>query len=111
MKTWRHPVVPTVGFEIEASASSKPLKGSVTSLVNLGATMGIVVLCEENVTKIRSRAKGNQDKSDEEIWRFLLERATQWVYAEARPSTRIVVLTEPEVKKWARSKGVEVPSS
>ena len=33
VKTWRQPVLPVVGFEIEASASAKPLKGSWRTLM------------------------------------------------------------------------------
>jgi hypothetical protein len=110
LKTWRQPVIPLVGFEIEASANAKTVKGSVANLLNLGAMMSVIVLCKENVTAIRNRAAIHREKPDKDIWKFLERRATQWVYAEARPTgIRIVIMTEPEVNSWARSKGVEVP--
>jgi len=110
LKTWRQPVIPLVGFEIEASANAKTVKGSVANLLNLGAMMSVIVLCKENVTAIRNRAAIHHEKPDKDIWKFLERRATQWVYAEARPAgIRIVIMTEPEVNSWARSKGVEVP--
>jgi len=103
-RTWRQPVIPVVGFEIEASAGAKQVKGSVANLANLGATMGVLVLCEENVKAVRSRAQVHRNESEAAIWKFLLERATQWV-SESRPAgVRVVILTEPELKAWAASK-------
>jgi len=110
VKTWRLPVIPIVGFELEASAGTKTVKGSVANLDNLGAAMNILLLCEENVNRIRNRGNAHRQESDVEIWKFLVTAATQWVYAEARPKSRIVVMTEPEVKEWAAKKGVTLDS-
>ena len=104
-KTWRQPVLPVVGFEIEASAGAKPLKGSVANLNDLGALMSVIVISEENIIKVRKRADLWSKKSDDEIWKFLLDRTTQWVYS-ARPFVRVVIMTEHEVRDWARSKGL-----
>jgi len=106
VKTWRQPVLPVVGFEIEASAGAKPLKGSIANLNDLGALMGVIVISEENIAKVRKRADSWSKKSDAEIWKYLLDdRAIQWVY-EARPFVRIVVVSEHEVRDWARNKGL-----
>jgi len=107
VKTWQQPVLPAVGFEIEASAGAKPLKGSVANLEDLGALMSVIVLSDENVERLRKRSNIWSNKSINKIWRELRRRAIQWVY-ETRPTIRIVVMTEPEIKEWAKSKGLSV---
>lgn len=105
VKTWRQPVLPVVGFEIEASAGAKPLKGSIANLNDLGAIMGVVVLSEENIAKMKRKGTRWSNETEESIWMELLKRTTKWVY-EARPIIRVVVMTEPEVKEWAKNKGL-----
>jgi hypothetical protein len=107
VKTWRQPVLPVVGFEIEASVVAKPLKGSVANLNDLGALMGVIVVSDENVERLKNRSNSWRNKSIDEVWRELLRRIIQWVY-EARPLVRVVVMTEPEIREWARSKGLNV---
>jgi len=101
VKTWRQPVLPVVGFEIEASAGAKTFKGSVANLNDLGPLMGIIVISEENIDKMRKRADLWSKKSTNEIWKELVRRAIQWVH-EARPIVRIVVMTEAEIRQWWR---------
>ena len=98
VKTWRQPVLPIVGFEIEASAVAKRLKGSVANLNDLGALMGVIVISEENINEMRKRAELWRRKSTDEVWKELIRRVIQWVY-EARPIVRIVVMTEPEIRR------------
>ena len=107
VKTWQQPVLPAVGFEIEASAGAKPLKGSVANLEDLGALMSVIVLSDENVERLRKRSNIWSNKPINKIWKELRRRAIQWVY-ETRPTIRIVVMTEPEIKEWAKSKGLSV---
>jgi hypothetical protein len=42
---------------------------------------------------------------NEIIWNELIKRTVKWIY-EARPIVRVVVMTEPEVVEWAKSKGI-----
>jgi hypothetical protein len=105
VKTWRQPVLPVAGFEIEASVGAKPLKGSIANLNDLGAIMSVIVISEENIAKIRSKSAKWRDAQEKLIWAELSKRTVRWVY-EARPIVRVVVMTEPEVKEWARNKGV-----
>ena len=107
-KTRRHPVLPVVGFEIEGSASSKQIKGSVTNLDILSPIMGIIILGRSNLDAIRKRAEIHRHKSDEELWKLLVNRVYRWVYAEAQPKTRIVIMTEDEALKWAERAGVSL---
>jgi len=104
VKTWRQPVLPVVGFEIEATAGAKPLKGSIANLNDLGALMNVIVISEENIAKMRKKGTKWINENEKSIWMELLRRTIKWVY-EARPAVRIVVMTEPEVKEWARNKG------
>ena len=46
-------------------------------------------------------------KSVNAIWEEWRRRVIQWIY-EARPLVRIVVMTEPEVREWAKSKGLDI---
>ena len=105
VKTWRQPVLPVAGFEIEASAGAKPLKGSIANLNDLGALMSVVVISEENLAKMRNKGTKWSNATDESIWAELLKRTVKWIY-EARPIVRVVVMTEPEVIEWARNKGL-----
>jgi hypothetical protein len=105
VKTWLKPVLPVAGFEIEASAGAKPLKGSVANLNDLGALMSVVVISEENLTKMRKKGRRWSNEKDESIWQELRKRTLTWIH-EARPTVRVVVMTEPEVKEWAINKGL-----
>ncbi len=104
---WEHPVVPIAGFEIEASAQAKPVKGSVINLATLGAALNIIVLTEENLPRVRKMSETRKDATNEQIWKITKKRVLGWV-SEVKVNTRIVVMTEPEVKSWALSKGIAV---
>ena len=69
--------------------------------------MGVIVVSDENVERLKNRSDLWRNKSIDEVWRELLRRTIQWVY-EARPLVRVVVMTEPEIREWARSKGLKV---
>lgn len=99
---WEHPVLPVAGFEIEAHAGAKPVKGSAMNLATLGAALNVVVLTEENLPGIRKASKGRETATDADIWKILRKRVLEWI-SETRVNTRIVVMTEPEVKAWAKS--------
>jgi len=107
-KTRRHPVLPIVGFEIEKSIGSKQVKGSVTNLDVLSPIMGIIVLGRSNLDMARKKTEKYHHKSDEELWKLLVNKVYKWVYAEAQPKTRIVIMTEDEVLRWAERMGVEI---
>lgn len=81
------------------------MKGSIANLNDLGAIMGVVVLSEENIAKMKRKGTRWSNETEESIWMELLKRTTKWVY-EARPIIRVVVMTEPEVKEWAKNKGL-----
>jgi len=100
-KLRQHPLLPMVGFEIEicTGLKAKHVKGSVTNLNNLGAVMGIVVVGEDNLKQLR-RLKSSASKTTEQLRDELCERVYRWVYAEAQPRNRVVVMSENEVRKW-----------
>ena len=105
VKTWRQPVIPIAGFEIEASAGAKLVKGSISNLNELGALMSVIVISEENLAKIRNKGTKWYNRSPRLIWAELVKRTVMWIH-EARPIVRVVVMTEPEVTEWAREKGL-----
>lgn len=96
--------LPIVGFEIElkTGTNAKHIKGSVTNLDNLGASMGIVVLGNDNLDILRKSTQIHQKKDDKELWEWLLQRVKLWVYAEAKPKTRVVIMTENELLDWVK---------
>jgi hypothetical protein len=67
--------------------------------------MSIVVISEENLAKMRNKGTKWSSAKDELIWAELLKRTVKWIY-EARPIVLVVVMTEPEVREWARNKGL-----
>lgn len=97
------PVLPIVAFEIELQTglSAKHVKGSVSNLSNLGATLGVVVIGMQNLVLLRKQTKGNLTKTDEELEQLLRDRVYRWVYAEAQPRTRVIVMFEREISDWA----------
>jgi hypothetical protein len=104
----RVPKLPVVGFEIESRTAINPkhVKGSIANLDDLGAAMGILVLGKENLDALRKYAQIHQKKEDEKLWDFLLEKVRLWVN-EARPKTRIVIMTEDEIREWAKRESIE----
>ncbi len=107
VKARRQPVLPVAAFEIEGSAGSKPLKGSIANFNELGAALNVIVLTEENIPKLKKR--GHQQEPDSKTWEWLVGRANQWIY-ESRPASRVVVMKESEVKDWAKVAGLTLPS-
>jgi len=107
-KPQRHPVLPVVGFELElhTATNAKHVKGSVTNLDNLGATMGIILLGRGNLDDMRKRASSNKQKTEPQLWKELVRNVSTWVFAESQRKTRIVIMTEEEFLQWARNEGV-----
>ena len=103
---WKYPLVAVVGFEVEASASSKQVKGSVTNLENLGALLSIIVLTKENIDRMRKN-KSYAKLPENELWEKLKKFASQWVYAEARTKMRILIMTEDDIMNWAKLEKLE----
>ncbi|MEM2612994.1 MAG: hypothetical protein QXO15_02050 [Nitrososphaerota archaeon] len=103
----RIPKLPVVAFEIEekTARNAKHIKGSVANLDDAGAAMGILVLGKENLNALR-KAQIYQKKSDKDLWKILLEKVRLWTN-EAHPRTRIVIMTEDEIRDWARREGVK----
>jgi hypothetical protein len=108
----RHPVLPIVGFEIElhTASNAKHVKGSVTNLDNLGASMGIILLGRGNLDDLRKRSSSHKGKSETQLWKLLVQKVSTWVYAESQRRTRIVIMTEEELVEWARNDRVYVDS-
>ena len=104
----RVPKLPIVGFEIELTTgtNAKHIKGSVANLNNLGASMSIIILGNGNLNVLKKRAQMHKTETDKELWDWLLTRVKLWVYAEARPTTRIVVITEDELIEWSKNEGI-----
>lgn len=103
----RIPKLPVVAFEIEekTARNAKHIKGNVANLDDTGAAMGILVLGKENLNALR-KAQIHQKKSDKDLWKILLEKVRLWTN-EAHPRTRIVIMTEDEIRDWARREGVK----
>lgn len=97
-------VLPTVGFEIEkhTALNAKHVKGSVSNLNNLGAQLGVIVVGDANVDRLQN-SPPYKDKDRGAAKKALCERLYRWVYAEAQPTVRIIVMFEDEVRAWAKS--------
>lgn len=97
------PVLPVAAFEVELQTglNAKHVKGSVSNLSNIGALLGVVVIGTQSLALLRKQTKGNASKSDEELEQILRDRVYRWVYAEAQPRTRVIVMFEREVSDWA----------
>jgi hypothetical protein len=104
----RVPKLPVVGFEIESSSAlnAKHVKGSVSNLNNLGPSMGVIILGKANLDALRKKTGIHRNKSDKELWDWLIEKVKLWIYAEAKPNIRIVVMREDELVEWAKREGV-----
>jgi hypothetical protein len=105
------PVLPVVGFEIEVHTglNAKHVKGSVSNLSNLGAQLGVIVIGNGNLTALKKQP-AHEKKSDKDIRQMLCDRVYRWVYAEAQPKGRIIVMFEDEVTAWANNTGIETCS-
>jgi hypothetical protein len=112
--TIRHaPVLPVVGFEIELATggSAKHVKGSVSNLANLGAQMSVVVICNTSIMGLKKRTKAFAGWTDRQVEKVLMDRVYRWVFAESRPSGRLVIMSEAEVVAWAGRHGVNSAST
>jgi len=69
------------------------------NLSNLGAQLGVIVIGQPNLTALGSKDPW-KDKDQQVLKHELLNRAYRWVYAEAQPRVRIIVMFEDEVQKW-----------
>jgi hypothetical protein len=96
------PFLPTVGFEVElhTGLNAKHVKGSVSNLSNLGAQLGVIVMGKGNFDDLRKKPL-HQQETDAQITEILRDRIFRWVYAEAQPKGRIIVMFESEVRAWA----------
>lgn len=112
MNLRRIPVLPMVGFEVELSTANnaKHIKGSVSNLNNLSAPVGVLVIGNASIDKLRIRNKSLGGETYEVAERKLIDRVYRWVYAESQPTTRIVVMTEREVIDWAKRIGLALPT-
>lgn len=97
----RAPVLPVVGFEVEfhTGLNAKHVKGSVSNLSNLNAQLGIIVIGQPNLDCMKQKPP-YKDKDDEKVKETLRDRVYGWVYAEAQPKSRIIVMFEDEVLRW-----------
>jgi hypothetical protein len=105
------PVLPVVAFELEwgTGLNAKHIKGSVSNLSNLGAQLGVIVIARHNLVALQKQP-AQAKNSEEALEKILRDRVCRWVYAEAQPKGRIIVMFEREVIKWAETKGLK-PSS
>jgi len=94
------PVLPVVAFELELKTglNAKHVKGSVSNLSNLGAQLGVIVIGEANVDTLH---KVHSKKNRKKVEILLRDRIYRWVYAEAQPRTRVIVMFEHEVEAWS----------
>jgi len=101
------PVLPVAAFEVEIQTglNAKHVKGSVSNLSNIGALLGVVVIGTKSLELLRKQTVGNASKTDEELEQILRDRVYRWVYAEAQPRTRVIVMFEREVSEWAARLG------
>ena len=95
------PVLPVAAFEVElhTGLNAKHVKGSVSNLSNLGALLGVVVLGKQNLDLLKKQ-KPHANKTPDELERTLRDRVYRWVYAEAQPRNRVIVMFESAVDKW-----------
>jgi len=97
-------VLPVVGFEIElhTGLNAKHVKGSVSNLSNLGAQLGVIVIGQANLDALQ-KSPAYKNKKEDEVKKSLCDRVYRWVYAEAQPRVRVIVMFEEEVRVWAES--------
>ncbi len=108
-KIRRHPVLPVAGFEVERKTGldAKHVKGSVSNLDNLGASMGVLVIGTGNLLNL-GKKRPHASKTTTQLEKTLLDRVYRWVYAESQPRNRITIMWEREVIEWAKRAGVTV---
>jgi hypothetical protein len=106
------PVLPVAAFEIELQTglNAKHVKGSVSNLSNLSALLGVVVIGQQSLDLLRKQTIGNASKTSDQLEQMLRDRVYRWVYAEAQPRTRVIVMFEHEVSDWAKRLGYALGS-
>jgi len=111
-KLRRVPVLPIVAFEVEnkTGLNAKHVKGSVSNLNNSGAQMGVIVIGDESFALL-GKQPAHAAKKPAELESELLERAYRWLYAEAQPNGRIVLMSERELFEWAKREGLQLATS
>jgi hypothetical protein len=94
-------LLPVIGFEIEhhTGLNAKHVKGSVSNLSNLGAQLGVIVIGQPNLDALQAQPAW-QGKGEACVKQELRDRTYRWVYAEAQPRVRIIVMFEREVEQW-----------
>ena len=102
---WKYPLVAVVGFEVEASAGSKQVKGSVANLENLGASLSIIVLTKENIDRMRRKTKSYAELQEGKLWEQLKKFVARWI-SESRTKMRILIMTENDIMEWAKQEGL-----
>ena len=95
------PVLPVVALEVELKTglNAKHVKGSVSNLNNLGAQLGVIVIGNGNLDALKKQT-AHTIETDEEIKQILRDRVYRWIYAEAQPRGRIIMMFEDEVRAW-----------
>jgi hypothetical protein len=103
----RNAALPIAAFEVEnkTGLNAKHVKGSVSNLNNSGAQMGVIVIGNESLALLKKQTTYSK-KKDEELEKELSDRAYRWVYAEAQPKGRVVLMSERELIEWAVREGV-----
>lgn len=99
----REPILPVAGFEVElhTGLNAKHVKGSVSNLNVLGAPLGVIVIGNGNRDAL-GKQPAHLGKTPKELEAILRDRVERWVYEEAQPTVRIVVLMEDDVTRWAK---------
>jgi len=100
-KMRRAPVLPIVAFEVELNTglNAKHVKGSVSNLNVLGALLGIVVIGNGNIDAL-AKKPAQLGKGREELQKILRDRVERWIYTEAQPKGRVIVMLEDDVADW-----------
>jgi hypothetical protein len=62
--------------------------------------MGVIVIGDEAALKKLQSKQIYAKRPPEEVREILLARIYRWVYAEAQPRSRIVIMTESEARRW-----------
>jgi hypothetical protein len=96
------PVLPVAAFEVElhTGLNAKHVKGSVSNLNNLGAPLGVIVIGADNLATLHKQP-AHSGKKSVELEKTLRDRIYRWVYAEAQPKGRLIVMFEKDVIAWA----------
>jgi UDP-N-acetylglucosamine 2-epimerase len=76
------------------------VKGSVSNLSNLSAQLGVIVIGQDNLDALHKQPP-HANKSEKELEKTLRDRVYRWIYAEAQPRSRVIVMFERDVIKWS----------